>query len=669
MRLRSPVPLALFALSACSSTPPPQPIAPPAASSAEVVAPPPPPPVDLSPAPEPANLVGTLRWRGPVAEIDAMLRLAKAGFTLSDLAKKESKGEGFELLKQDGSVDVAVALDPASTLDDPKLNFALSIPMTSLEDALARERKKGHAIEQVRPGVFRVTKDDTCDLAVAVDAPARMVCGNNLRAIESLRPFLTRTLALSPAEPGLRASIRMKALRDRFVPELRHEAAKLEDELVQKMKREGVSDPEILGALAAVLDDSFKLADDLDRVELTHQLDEGKRTIVESGSLVFASTHSWMAQYVVSPGKQAGPVPPMFFKLPRESVVASFAHGPDPQLLDGPTRLMRKIASEITTRAKLDPADADAVNRIVAAWPPAARVSVVAQGVPKTKLPKLGPKSRPAEIDRFAKEGLARLAGWSLVGVDVPVDAYGTLFKRLRDGYQRALSSLGKKAKSASDRKDLAKAPALRVVESPAGYPKGSIALDLVVRYPSELNDEVLAKRIKAPPAPAGKPKAKRVGNTEVTARLVATPDGATTWVGFSLDPTDLGRLITATVKGAADDTLLGAQDLQGLKRPMLTSGGFFRMPADLLDDLFDNAETVAEGADSKDLAGVRALFATLPNKGRTPLLFFGTTKVTAPASMSLSVEVQPGTLDDAAAIGGYLMGPGRHLLKSRAKP
>lgn len=663
--------LVSIALSGCGAPPPPQ--APPPAASSAAVAPAPPPPreVELSPVAEPNNLLATVRWRGPVAEIDAMLRLVKTGVTLSDLAKREGKGGELDLLKPDGTVDVAIALDSTATIDDPRVMFALSVPLKSLDDALADQKRRGHAVEQVRPGVFRVDKKDPCDIAVSVDAPARLVCGGNLRALEALRPYLTRTLPATQAEPGLRASVRMKPLRERFVPELRLEAAKLEDELVQKLKREGVSDPELLGALAAVLDDSFKLADDIDRVDVSHVLDEKQRRIVASGSLVFSSSHAWMTQVALSPAKRSGPVPPAFFKLPKDSVTASFAEGPDPEMLVGPTRVLKKIVHEVTTRAKLDKGDADAVTRIVEAWPPSSTVSVVAQGVPRGKLPKLGPTSRGAEIDRYGKGFISRIAGWSVVGVDVPVDAYATLFRRLRDGYQRGLTFVRKKATSARERQDLAKAPALRVVDSPAGYPKGSVALDLVVRYPNEFNDELASKMIKPPPPPPGtipKSPPKRAGTTEITARLVATPDGKTTWLGFSLDPADLGRLVSATVKGAPDDTLQGVKDIEGLRRDALTSGGFVRLPFDVLDEVFEAAEAQASSGDAKDLAGLRALFSTLPNKGRTPLLFFGTTKATTPPSLSFSLEVQPGSLDDAASVGAYLMGPGRHLLK-KAKP
>lgn len=663
--------LVALLVSGCGSPPPP--VAPaPVASSAPAAVAPPPREIDLSPAPEPANLLATARWRGPFDEVDALLRLVKAGVTVAELTKREGKERVLQLVKPDGSVDVAVALAPSATLDQPDVMVAVSLPLRSLDDAVADFKRDGKAVDELRPGVFRVAKKTPCDIAVAVDGP-RLVCAGQARALEALRPYLTRTVPRTPPEPGLHASLRAKPLRDRFAPELRVEAAKLEDEAVQRLKREGVSDPELLGALAAVLDDSFKLADDLDRIDVSHVLDEKQRRLVASGSLVFSSSSAWMTQLALSPSRRSGPVPPQYFKLPKQSLVASFAQGVDPAMLVGPARVLKKLVHEVSVRGRLDKGDADAVARIVDAWPPTSTVSVVAQGVPGGKLPKLGPTSRSADIDRYGKGLVSRVAGWSVVGVDVPTDAYVTLFRRLRDGYQRGLASVGKKAKSARERQDLAKAPALRVVESPVGYPRGSVALDLVVRYPNAVNDELASKLTKRaaliPAKPAATAPPRRAGTTEITARLVATPDGKTTWLGFSLDPVELGRLVTATVKGAPDDTLAGVKGLEGLRRDALTSGGFVRMPTDALDELFDAAEAQASGAEASDLAGFRALLSSLPNKGQTPLLFFGGTRAAGPPSLSFSFEVQPGSLDDLTSIGAYLMGPGRHLLKKTPKP
>ncbi len=670
MRPSRSIVLVVVAAAGCGSPSPP--VAPAPASSSAAVAPAQPPTreVDLSPVPEPAHLFATARWRGPLDDADALLRMMKAGVTVAELAKREADQDLLQLIKSDGTIDIALALAPTATLDNPDVMVAVSVPLRSLDDALARFKREGRAVDETRAGVFRVTKKNPCDVATAVDGP-RLVCAERARWLDALSPYLTRTLARTQAEPGLHASVRAKPLRDRFAPELRVEAAKMEDEAVEKLKREGVSDPELLGALAAVLDDSFKLADDLERLELSASLDEKQRRVVASGALVFASSSAWLTQLALSPSKRSGPVPPTFYKLPKESYAATFAEGVDPAMLAGPTRVVKKMIEEIVVRAKLDKGDADAIRKLVDAWPPSSTVSVAARGVPAGKLPKLGPTSRSADIDRYGKGMITRVMGWSIVGVDAPSDAYVTWFRRLRDGYQRGLASLGKKSKSPRERQNLAKAPALRVVESPPGYPRGSVALDLVVRYPGEFNDELAEKLVRRAEPPPGRPAPKAASNrmSEVTARLVATPDGKTTWLGFSLDPTELGRLVSSTVKGAPDATLAGVRDLDGLRRDALTTGGFFRAPTDSLDELLELAEAQASSGDAKDVAGVRALVSSLPNRGRTPLLFFGTTRASGPPSLAFSFEVQPGTFDDLATVGAFFVGPGRHLLKKRAPP
>ena len=194
------------------------------------------------------------------------------------------------------------------------------------------------------------------------------------------------------------------------------------------------------------------------------------------------------------------------------------------------------------------------------------------------------------------------------------------------------------------------------VGRGPAGYPRGSVALDVAVKIDSEVAWSSSPRLVDGedglpPPHPPG---ARAKGT--MTLRIVVVPDGDRTLIGWSLDDVALrGRVRSMLRDAPATGTIASRPDLKRLERPG-TGGGFFsvRPLVDLVVDL-----AAQEGGTDQELDLVTKAVALMPNQGRTPVLTFADGTAGPAPSLQVELLVQEGSIEDLRALGQFAVGQG----------
>lgn len=618
---------------------------------------------------EPNGLVGIARWKSPMKNIDEALKALGFPISVEALAAKELGNSA--IIHREGSFDVAVSIDPSSTDDDPNLFAAISIPVTSFEEARAVAAKKGKSTE-IRPGVLRIVDDskNVCDLALSLgDAPARIVCSSTSRDLDALRPWLTRGLPVkSPLGNDLGAEVRFNPLKERFLGKLRVEGGEAGRKMATELREKGITDPDLLRAPGQVIDEGLRFLDDADKLELRSVVGSSPPSLSFGGTLRFASNTSWITTQLTAAGAKAGPPPALFWQAPKDASSVTFGRGHDVKAYEGITRVVHKAVAEALARAPIDAADKRSIAAFVDGIPYANGDWVTARGsVRVPRAPAKDGKRTPAESVAAAKSVVTSYLGWMVSGVESPSAPYVAWAKQGVDVYDRMVRLARAKATSKADKASLQKAPRIAVVNAPGGYPKGTVAVDLVIPYDSELADVFAPVKKKPEPPTAGKPAPKPpVARGSMTLRLVIVPDGANrTWIGFSADDATLKKQVAAAFSGAPKEGTIAARtDLEPLRTGPHTSSGFFTMSTDTFEDTLSMLSDL-DAEKTKQVAAVRAVLQSLPHKGQTPVLILGTGAAGGTPSLGLSVQLQKGTLEDLAALGVFAASPqGRELLK-----
>ena len=613
------------------------------------------------------------RWKSPLRAADDALRLLGVPVSLEMMLAATEAHDMWRLVAPDATADLAVCLDPTSTDDNPKMLSALSVPLTSFDEAKKLAEKEGELVP-IHPGVLRLRgkrgEKAACDLAVAVgDAPARLVCGGGERDLEALRGWLTRGLPrTAPASNELTATVRWKPIKDRYLPMLRARSAAFSDEARTALGQQGVHDPELLAAPEIALDEGLRFFDDLDRIDLRLGLGGAPSQLVLGGALRFGAQSSWLTRAITDVNDKAGPAPPMFWREPRDAYAATWGRGGDPRLYDGLRSVLRKALAEGLARAPVPQGDREVLEAFFDGAPRSAGGWVTAAGfLPGASKPATKAKRTPSETLADARAIAVSAIGWTVMGVEAPAAEYVAWAKQGLDVYTHGVrlardSMTAVKGPRTTEPDLLGLLPRVTTTTSPPGWPKGTVAFDLLFTYDSDQAASLLDSKVT--PSPPGAPPKKKApaAKGSLTLRLAIVPDGERTWIGLSADVSGLKQRLGAVLSGAPSEGTLAARDgLEGLKQPGQTWGGFFSL-GELLQAVVEGVERVKP----ERAAGARAALAALPNKGRTPILLIGSgTGGPAPANTA-EVRVQQGSLADAAALVTFLASPaGTALLKN----
>ena len=672
-RRRSPVALscliaACSTLTACGEAPAPKTptvdvAAGPAVSTAPGGAP------QVSAPKEPASLFLVARWKGPVR--DAARALEALGVPLSVEALLEKRmANASTLIDYEGSLDVAMSLDPSSAGDDPRVFAGLSLPLRNFDDAVGIAVHEQREVVTVRPGVVRTSNRggaEECLIVQSAGGPgARLVCARSTRELDTLGEWMARGLGgAPPGTDGLVATLRGARLRERFLTPLRTDANELGEQARAFLAAQNVTDPDLVAAPGIVVDEGIQFLKDVDGAALHLSLASAPPHLDVEGSLRFGARNAWLTQVLVSATEKAGSPPALFWHAPRDTSSATWVRSGDPHLFDGIHRVLRKgLALALERLPIMPPGNEQVIAAFVAsafnAFTPTPTF-VVAQGVfpAGKKRPAVSARPTPAETLAEAKRVATRAIGWQLTGLDAPAAEYIAWGKQSVDLYARVVklirASIPTHGKvTDEDRRLLGLLPQLTTVTSLPGWPPGTVAFDLQITLDSELAE--LFTKQRSVPAVKVAPKPGRPAGAEdtITLRIAVVPDGNHTWIGLSADLDELKKHLAATLDSAPREGTLAARDgLSALNDPGQTWGGFFSVGT-LIDGTLEMV-----GGGSHLGAKLNGILAQMPDHGQTPILWGGTGTTGPTPTSALKLRVQAATLADVATLVKLATTPG----------
>jgi hypothetical protein len=662
---------ALLSITACG--PAPAPVTPPAPTAAPA---PPPAPVatttyELSPVPEPADVVGVARWKSPAASLGAIASCAGVPQAVFDAGAKAIVERALHdmlrgsvdakalaaVVAMDAPVDAVMTLDPAQK--KPVMG-AFSIGLTSLERAReAAEAAAGHPLTEMMPGAWKVgsVRELHCVIAAAAGpTPARLVCGGREKDLTTLAPYLTRTMpTVAAGTTDVHGELRFSPVEARYGSLLRQTLSQLPLVAQSEMAiGDAKFDRTILDAATGIEEELGALTGDLDK--LTLDFGAGTPTCLKaSGSLVLRGKKSWLANGMAERLDRAGAPPAIYWRLPKEAETATYTRAADPTHWQPVLRTARSLIEGALAKKNIgSAADRKALVDLLA-FPLGKDTSTVhANGhaepanAPAAKGAKAG---GPNEMEAV----IGSWIGWNVYGFD---EGPTNIAKQLKDFvavYNRAglLAPLKKEMKA--DAKYL---PSVKTVAPPAKLGKDALDVEIKISgLPLPTFDvNVDAGNVSVKGKTGAKPAGGKDKLVNITAHVLLMADGSSTWLAFGLDRDDLVQRLLAAKTGAPQEATLGARTgLDDLKNGKTMSGGFLTL------GYFTRAATssigkilsgMPAGQKAADAQQALALLGTLPHKGEMPILITTTGAEAGPGPTSeLTLAVPRDAVEDVSSL------------------
>jgi hypothetical protein len=324
--------------------------------------------------------------------------------------------------------------------------------------------------------------------------------------------------------------------------------------------------------------------------------------------------------------------PALFWRLPKDSDLATFAPGPDPVHYATMLRTLRTLLDGVLTKENIGTAaDRRALAELLALPLPKGTISVQAQG----RLPDA--KSKAKSVAQQRLDGLLdAYVGWTLMGVDQPPAAIVHQWKDLVGAYNRPALQAAMRDALGSDAKLL---PTLKIVPAPAQLGPTGLAVELKLR---DLPAEALSDLME------GIPRDKAKLNASLYVFVMG--EGPVTWVGVSANKDALVKRLLSVRAGAPDAATLATRaGLEPLRSSAHWSGGFVSLGS-MTGGLTGVMETMPEASVPEARKLLDAL-RHLPNRGETPMLLTTGVAGSGPIVASTSFNVPRGTIEDIAAL------------------
>jgi hypothetical protein len=589
----------------------------------------------------------------PPPELFAVARISNAGKALDTAigwsglpldwrGKLAQDAHGFDRVAAlSEPVDFAAMLDPASG-DAPRVIWAFSVGVASMDAALAYFRQEGFRVSPGSPGAYHVQigSDLGCVAAPALGrAPARVVCSDTTESADGLAPYLTRGLPTESAGPS---EIHMHAVAEPFrrrygsqlamvrtigVPYLLHEA-ELDHPRFDRALRD---------ALYGLADEIVALAYDLDRVDVDMALTSTGDALDVSTSLSLVGQRSWWGQTMARSVGRGGAAPELFWRLPGDAPAAGYNAYSDPEHVRG-------IAA--------------AIGQLLDGWldyeqlPDHRRAPLVEAF---EHVLTLSAKSANATLAVDPAPAPAKTGDAESVGAIVRAAVGGHLF--VVDGggesLQRFASEIVKSMGDGAFRSHLATSKLFDKEQIPKARERAPKAKGLPVGskvYELEIPAAALTSRGKAS-ADGTKKKAGAKGQNRgapFTIVLIAMPDGPVTWFGFGTDEKMLaGRL--AAARAGTGTTLATREGLSSLRTGSQLSAGFSSLGG-LLAGIASPFGAERPLGDSKSMA-------RLPHRGESPLLWRVSSDGHGPR-VSASARITKTLVEDIVALTASQLPP-----------
>jgi hypothetical protein len=615
-------------------------------------------PLDLSPVPEPASLVGIMRWSNPSATLSNLtgcaglppqlaegnIRIAVEELLGEALGKSIDKKQLGAVVALDAPVHVVVALDTSSRRSNPIAAF--SVGLSSLERA--KGAVEGTApLTEMMPGMWKIggkeRSSSSCAIAASAGStPARLLCGDRDKDLAALGPYLARTLpAAAPDGRDLHGEVRFVPLSDKFGGLARQQLRGLPILAQSELSiGEPKFDKALVEAANGIQDELTALIGDADK--LTFDVGVDPRTcLTATGAVELRGKTSWLAGAISDGADRAGAPPALFWRLPKESEVAFFARGADPARYATPLKTLRALLDGWLTKENIGkPADRKALVDLIDMPLKKETTSVSASGhVDAT--PVKGDKASPQQmLDGM----LGSWIGWTLVGVDEGPDTMTKYLKDLVAVYNRP-GLIGPLKKELRD--DAKLLPTVKTVPAPKELGKSSLDIEIKFKDIPAPNDGFA-------PAAAGK-AAPRPKTLTFTMHVLLMGEDKVTWVAFGTDRADLVKHLSAVKTGAPDaGTLATRPGIEQLKGGKMMSGGFLTMAP--LTRAFSSgvsyfSQALGGGGAPPEVREIMNILNNLPHKAESPIFLTSQARGGNAPRGEISFNLTKPALEDLGAL------------------
>ncbi len=579
---------------------------------------------DLSPVPEPQDVVAFFGWKSPAATmngfgtcadvpqepllsgVDAQLRML-----LRDVVSSSVDVRGLAAaVSLDAPVFGVAALETQSKR--PGVFVAFSLGLTSLEKAKMAVEGAG-PLTELGPGLFRIggRSSSTCVIAVSAGAtPARLVCGPKDKDVTTLAPYLTRTLPTLPgAASDMHFELRVAPAEARYGSLLRTQVQGLP---VIAQAELSIGEPKfdraIVDAATGLADEVVAFVSDADKITIDASMDPTS-CMRASASLSMRGKSSWVSGLMGERPERSGPPPAIFWRAPKDSASVFYGRGSDPKRFTPALRTTRLLLEGVLAKLNVgSDADQRALSELFE-WPMGRDVeTVTASGRTEVPEAKGGKRTPQQEVDALVNGWI----GWGVVGYEESSANLAKQLRKITDVYARKgfqdqiRKQLGPEIMKAM--------PKAKVGPGPAAL--GADSLDLSIRIenvPATLLDIKGATN-------------KDLVGMEVHVLLMS--DGKSrTWLAVGAGkPDGLVKRLLAVKTGAPDaGTIASRTDLEPLRRGTHMGAGFISMTP-LIKSLQRSSGLLNRRGDAEIEKLMRAV-STMPHQGETPV--FVTSSVT----------------------------------------
>jgi hypothetical protein len=482
-----------------------------------------------------------------------------------------SMPDADRVLLLDAPIEAVVVLDRERG-GTPALAYVFSVGLSSLDQALALAKKQGWPTTVITPGTYQVGDilGGNCIATRALGtAPARLVCGERARDVESLYPYAARGLPTETLpESELRIEIRMAPLR-----ELAQQVGQLERLVVRELARDDPAFDHGLGELVrAVGREIAALTEDAEQIAISMDASptQGIRAVL---SARLRQTTAFTTQTIAEMGRRASLPPEIFWQLPGDAAQAVYGVSPDLGRLAPIRRRLGELVDQYLDEHKVSGVNRRRVSDFFEAeeWSGLGSAWVSAQGKTSARSGRGAGSSGGDE-------------SWTLLGFEgLPSEKLTTLVKKLLAVYQ---DPAAKKALADTLASQPNRWP--RIVSSPAaGFGRGSThyAIEPATPVPQQVK--------------AAKPEERQRAITHV----LIVPSGGQTWVGVSRHPATVTEKLKLVIQRGSPN-LSERAGLASLRESSAVLGGF----------------TTLAGLVGKNAGSPLGLFAAAPYRGETPV-------------------------------------------------
>jgi hypothetical protein len=591
---------------------------------------------DLTPVQAPADLVAYGRLADPGSVVDTTADWAKFPVDVRRLLQK-NEPELSQLLVLDAPIEFAVALDPNGRGDFPQPFAVVSVGMSNVEGTVEFAKNQGASVRMVAPGVYRVDKGrgPACAVAAAVGkAPARLVCGDRPEDIDALLPYATRGLPNeSMGNADLHIELRSEPFRKRYSKQLRQLKTLATPFVLREMSLDSPRfDRALADAVHGLTDEVLALVDDVDRVSVDARVKKDAGIIDATVNLKFKGSGSWTVQTILDGAKRAKGIPDTFWRLPKDTEVASYGVPAAAKRYEPIRRTLSELVDGALEHEHIPPRVRDQIGDLLQDTWKTEGAMVYAHG-------DLPPAANGALAEDMAKrERIRSQVGWYVAAVEEKSTKYKPYFDKIVKLYNDAQlrNLLDKRAHVKKS-----ELPKLRARRG-KGLPAGSTVYELTL--PGKMFDMGYTGW-----GPTG--GKKRATPQALSIVLIIVPDGERTWFGFSADEKVVSEKLNEAKKG--DSTLASRPGVSDLKNKAGVSGGFLTIATFVRSMVASMMEMRGGSGD-----GSRVI-AAMPHHGETPMIMWTTVTAGSSPTLSWNMQVPKAVVEDVAAVAPALAGAG----------